>query len=72
MDLEISDDGDGFSGAQLLRGGNGVGLSNTVARLQNLYGDAHQFKLISGQPAGACVKIEIPFRLSPLPAANEP
>lgn len=62
--LEISDDGRGFSGSQLLRPGNGVGLSNTEARLQALYGDKHQFKLIANQPTGASVKIEIPFRLS--------
>jgi sensor histidine kinase YesM len=62
--LEISDDGEGFSGGQLLGTGNGIGLSNTKARLQELYGDKHQFKLTAHQPTGACVQIEIPFRLS--------
>ena len=62
--LEISDDGAGFSGGQLLRPGNGVGLSNAKARLQTLYGDKHQFTLMANQPTGASVIIEIPFRLS--------
>jgi two-component sensor histidine kinase len=64
LHLEISDDGKGFSGGQLLRPGNGVGLSNTEARLQTLYGKNHQFKLMANQPTGASVTIEIPFRLS--------
>jgi two-component sensor histidine kinase len=63
--LEISDDGQGFGSRQLLGAGNGVGLSNTIARLQTLYGDNHQFKLTTNQPTGACVKIEIPFRIAP-------
>jgi two-component sensor histidine kinase len=61
LHLEISDDGQGFGSGHLL-GGNGVGLSNTIARLQTLYGENHQFKLTANQPTGACVKIQIPFR----------
>lgn len=61
--LEISDDGEGFSGGQLLRPANGVGLSNTGARLQALYGERHQLALTANQPNGASVKIEVPFRL---------
>jgi two-component system LytT family sensor kinase len=64
LHLEVSDDGEGFKGGQLLGGINGVGLSNTKARLQELYGNKHQFKLTTNQPTGACVKIELPFRLS--------
>jgi two-component sensor histidine kinase len=60
--LQIFDDGEGFKGGQLLEIQNGIGLSNTKTRLQELYGDKHQFKLTANQPAGACVKIEIPFR----------
>jgi len=68
--LEISDDGEGFSG-QLLRSGNGIGLSNTKARLVELYGDKHRLIITARQPAGSCVKIEIPFRLSPGSAQNK-
>jgi two-component sensor histidine kinase len=62
--LEISDDGEGFSASRLLRNGSGIGLSNTKARLQELYGGRHQFKITTNQPGGACVKIEIPFHIS--------
>ena len=65
LSLEISDDGEGFSGSHILKPGNGVGLSNTKARLEALYGSHHQFKLTANQPNGACVKIQIPFQLSP-------
>jgi two-component sensor histidine kinase len=64
LHLEVSDDGDGFSG-QLLGIRNGIGLSNTKARLEELYGEQHQFKLVANQPKGACVKIEIPTRFAP-------
>lgn len=70
LHLEISDDGEGFMGGQLLGTGNGIGLSNTKARLQELYGDKHQFKLTVNHPTGACVKIEIPFRISPSDMQN--
>ena len=63
--LKIWDDGGGFSGGRLLSAGNGVGLANTKARLQELYGDRHRFKLTAGEPHGACASMEIPFRRSP-------
>ena len=68
--LEISDDGEGFSGGQLLRQGNGVGLSNTEARLQALYAGHYQFKLTANEPIGARVSIKIPFRLQQSPSSN--
>ena len=43
--------------------GDGLGLSNTRARLRHLYGDAHEFEL--GAPAGGrgglAVSLLIPF-----------
>jgi two-component system, LytTR family, sensor kinase len=70
LGMQISDDGEGFSGGQLLGAGSGIGLSNTKARLQELYGDNHQFKLTANEPAGARVQIEIPFRLAPNVSRN--
>ena len=69
--LEISDDGEGFSGGQLLRPGNGVGLCNTEARLQALYPGNYQFKLTANEPTGARVSIDIPFRPPQCPPNNE-
>jgi hypothetical protein len=58
--LEVCDSGAG------LRGGapatEGVGLSNTRARLRELYGAAHQFELQDGSDGGLRVRLSIPFR----------
>lgn len=62
--LVISDDGEGLNGGQLFRLDSGVGLSNTEARLQTLYGGRHQFMLSASVPRGASAEIEIPLRLS--------
>jgi LytS/YehU family sensor histidine kinase len=71
LHLEVCDDGEGFKGGQLLAARNGVGLSNTKARLQELYGEKHQFKLVANQPAGACVIIEIPIHFVQSRTSND-
>ena len=43
-------------------GGHGIGLSNTQARLQQLYGDAQSFSFGESESGGWEVKIEVPFR----------
>lgn len=60
--LQVRDNGRGLLTDEIKSGG-GVGLSNTQARLKNLYGDAHRFK-ISAQAAGGgtSINLEIPFR----------
>jgi len=63
LHLEICDDGEGLGG-QMLKAGNGIGLSNTKARLQELYGDKHRFVIAARQPTGVRVEIEIPFHLA--------
>jgi len=65
LKMEVTDDGEGFKEMQLRSGRAGIGLSNTRHRLQELYGDKHQFRLTSNHPTGACVKLEIPFTLAP-------
>ena len=47
-------------------GGNGavkegVGLSNTRARLRELYGETHRFELVRGPAGGVRVEVSIPF-----------
>ena len=68
--MEVADDGAGFNEAQLFGGRIGIGLSNTRNRLQELYGEKHQFRLTVNHPTGACVKMEIPFCLAPTPTRN--
>lgn len=41
---------------------NGLGLSNTVERLENLYGNNHQFQLQNRDEGGLQVILEIPFK----------
>lgn len=64
--LEVSDDG----GAGEAVHGAGIGLSNTRARLQGLYGDAHRFDIGARAAGGTWVRLELPYRRwQPLEAA---
>lgn len=57
--LVVSDNGAGLGKNGTIK--EGVGLSNTRARLRELYGPAHGFELIRGQEGGVCVKLSFPF-----------
>lgn len=58
--LEVADNGAGFQNRD---GREGVGLSNTRARLQQLYGNAQQLELSNASQGGALVRVTIPFRI---------
>jgi signal transduction histidine kinase len=58
LQLRVHDDGPGLANPQLIK--EGVGLGNTRARLQQLYGTAHGFELTNGQ--GFTVRVTLPFR----------
>ena len=56
--LRVLDDGVGLEGGAVTR--EGVGIGNTRARLEQLYGTGHRFE-IGNLPEGGCeVRIEIP------------
>jgi two-component system LytT family sensor kinase len=61
LTLRVADNGAGFGAPseQLLR--SGFGLSNTAARLQQLYGDRQRLELREGRDGGAEVLIRIPY-----------
>ncbi len=61
--LQVQDNGDGVPNPLALE--EGVGLSNTRARLQQLYGPAHRLDFGNLEAGGFAVTLEIPFRLSP-------
>ncbi len=69
--LEVIDDGPGPNDETGEGLGAGVGLANTRARLQQLYGDAHRFSLSRPDLGGTLVALEIPFR-SKSDEAREP
>lgn len=70
--LQVRDNGKGLptDGACATKGG-GVGLSNTRARLQQLYGGAYRFEIENDPEGGTLVTLEIPFR-APEPAQEIP
>ncbi|HWY87211.1 MAG TPA: sensor histidine kinase [Gemmataceae bacterium] len=60
LSLEVCDNGNGMTTAKPAR--EGVGLSNTRARLRELYGEAHRFELGTGPEGGLRVGLTIPYR----------
>lgn len=59
--LEVSDNGPGIDQDKL---GNGIGLSNTRQRLNQLYGEEQAFTLANQSSGGLLVNIKIPFHTS--------
>ena len=59
LEIRVRDDGIGLESNWQAKGG--VGLTNTRARLEHLYGANHRFDLQSGQACGTEIKITIPF-----------
>src|SRR5688572_4807628 len=60
MRLEVRDNGDGLPGGA--RPQEGVGISNSRARLQQLYGDQGHFQLANAPEGGLIVSIVVPWR----------
>src|SRR5262245_12638875 len=60
--LEVRDDGEGLRAVQLAALREGVGLSNTKARLQELYGEGHRFQITPNPEGGLTVAVELLWR----------
>jgi len=58
--LEIQDNGPGLREPKAIT--NGLGLANTRARLEQLYGAQQKFELGNTSTGGVAVRITIPFR----------
>jgi sensor histidine kinase YesM len=58
--LRVIDTGSGFA-ALPLNGARGVGLSNTIARIEELYGTRARLELANGEDGGAVVTVVLPF-----------
>jgi two-component system, LytTR family, sensor kinase len=59
--LEVRDDGAGLPAGWDIERNAGIGLSNTSARLRQLYGDRHSFALVPGENGGVVARIVIPL-----------
>jgi len=59
LTLEVHDNGGGLASPSPV---DGVGLSNTRARLRTLYGEAHVFEFCNPPEGGLLVRLSIPFR----------
>ena len=70
LSLQVADDGPGLGAAGL--SGSGIGLANTRARLEQLYGKEHSFTLANGPSGGLVVTLEIPYRVGNLPTPVAP
>ena len=64
--LVVADDGPGMTGSA---NGSGIGLANTRARLEQLYGREHRFSLANAVEGGLTVTLELPYRTGDHPLA---
>ncbi|MCP4658519.1 MAG: histidine kinase [bacterium] len=59
LEIVVADDGPGLTVGRGLR--EGVGLANTRARLEQLYGNDYRFELVNADGGGLQAVLEIPF-----------
>jgi sensor histidine kinase YesM len=64
--LSVSDNGkkraEFAASAENKLGRQGVGLANTQARLQQLYGSEQSVSIAQGEPGGWTVEVQLPYR----------
>ena len=65
--LEVEDNGEGLKPGK--PAGFGVGLTNTRARLQQLYGENHRLEMVNGTAGGLLVRLSIPWRTAKIEPA---
>jgi sensor histidine kinase YesM len=63
LEITVKDDGPGLGDKNAMPR-NGIGLSNTRARLQQLYGDGASLSVENGEPGGVVVTMVLPYHLA--------
>lgn len=71
LQLNVEDDGPGFSAACEIQPGAGIGLKNTRERLKTLFDDQFDVQVDSVEPSGARVVLRIPVNAK-IAAMNPP
>jgi sensor histidine kinase YesM len=66
VEIEVSDTGPGLPEGRAQSGGTGVGLTNTRARLEQLYGGNYTLELVNRPGGGAQVRVRFPFSPAPV------
>lgn len=61
--LEVTDNGPGVQGDPAEVMNSGIGITNTVERLEKMYGDEHTFHMESGNGDGLRVAMTIPLHI---------
>jgi LytS/YehU family sensor histidine kinase len=64
--VTIDDNGPGIAAGNA-PSGNGIGLSNTIARLQHLYGARQQLSLLNREEGGLRLTIDLPWHTEIVP-----
>ena len=64
LELKVEDDGPGFPAANF-EAARGIGLANTRARLNQLYGDAAELTAQNREHCGAAVTMILPYHVAP-------
>jgi two-component system LytT family sensor kinase len=64
LEIRIEDDGPGI-GVKSGAAGRGIGLANTRARLEQLYGAAGQLSVENGAQGGAVATMALPYHVAP-------
>lgn len=64
LKVQVRDNGNGSRPGDVFRSTAGVGIRNTCARLEMLYGDNHAFRVSSQDGSGYEVEIRIPLKFA--------
>lgn len=68
--LTVSDNGNGLPPGATQFSREGIGISNTRARLAEIYGPRHRFELGNRAEGGLCVTIAVPYETAAAPDAD--
>ena len=63
--MSVEDDGPGLEAANAMKP-SGIGLTNTRARLMQMYGDAAKFSIASREGRGVVATIALPLQVTSL------